>query len=154
MLEHRRDLSIPIPGLEPETGSQADPQSGFYQTEILVGITILLLVIAIVASYYKYNVKATKGSNDFYVSTQIAAAALEKAKGDISNPDTLAALLAKVADTTHTRKSTVNQQGKVFAVEVKFRKVSPTANLMRIKASVRWDATHGNALGTVYPYEP
>lgn len=129
------------------------PQGGFYQVEILVGMTILMLVIAIVASYYKYNLKATKKSDTFYISNQLAAAALEQAKGDISNPDTLAWLLGKMGDTTFARKDQVNQQGKDYAVTVRFRKVGTGAKLLRIKASVNWDGTRGNSMGTVYPYE-
>lgn len=138
----------------PSSGSDRTGQGGFYQVEILVGVTILLLVMGFVASYYKYNAKATKKSDDFYVSSQLAAAALEKAKGDISNPDTLQALLVKIADSTFTRKSIVTNQNKGYAVTVKFNKVSPTANLLRIRASVKWDGTRGNSMGTIYPYEP
>lgn len=122
--------------------------------EILVGVTILLIVMGFVASYYKYSSKASKKSDDYYVSSQLAAAALEKAKGDISNPDSLAALLLVVADSTYSRKSTITQQSKAYVVTVKFNKVSPTANLLRIRASVKWDGTRSNTLGTVYPYEP
>jgi type II secretory pathway pseudopilin PulG len=129
------------------------PQGGFNQVEILVGVTIALLVTAIVASYYKYNLKATKKSDAFYVSNQVAAAALEEAKGDLSNPDSLAFLLGKMGDTTWSRNSTVKQQGKDFSVTVRYRKVSAAAKLVRIKASVTWDGTRGNSMGTVYPYE-
>jgi type II secretory pathway pseudopilin PulG len=141
-------------GLQLKIGRMSSPrQGGFYQVEILVGMTILLLVIAFVASYYKYNLKATKKSDSFYVSSQIAAAALEKAKGDISNPDTLAWLLDKMGDTTFARSRHVNQQGKEYSVTVRFRKVGSGAKLLRIKASVNWDNIRGNSMGTVYPYE-
>lgn len=140
--------------MNPTTRRRARAQAGFYQVEILVGLMILLIVMGIVAGYYRFNLKATKKSDDFYVSTQIASAALEDAKGDISNKDTLAVLLARIADSSHTRRSTVTKQGKPYTVTLRYRQVAAGANLLRIKATVNWDLTRGTSLGTVYPYEP
>jgi hypothetical protein len=130
-------------------------QSGFYQVEILVGVSILLLVMAIVAAYYRSNVLAARKSDAYFISSQIASAALEDAKSDMANADSLKALLDAVGSGTFTKSMSVTRSGRAFDLSVKFRKVSAGSNLMRIKAYVKWDGNlHGNALGTVYPYAP
>ncbi len=122
--------------------------------EILVGISILLVAIAGIMAYFQTNSKAAKQSSAFYFSTTLAASAIETAEGSLSNPDSLKALLAAISDSTHTRKTTSSKSGKAFAMQVKFRKVAAPANLMSIKATVTWDGTMTNSLGTVVPYEP
>ena len=122
--------------------------------EILVGISILLVSIAGVMAYFKTNSLAAKQSSSFYFSTTLAASAIEKAEGALSNPDSLKALLAAVADSTHTRISSSKKAGKTFAMQVKYRKVAAPSNLLSIKATVTWDGTMTNSLGTVFPYEP
>lgn len=122
--------------------------------EILVGISILLVAIAGIMAYFQTNSQAARQSSAFYFSTTLAASAVEKAEGSLSNPDSLKALLAVVADSTHTRKSYSTKAGKTFTMQIKYRKVAAPSNLMSIKATVTWDGTMTNSLGSVFPYEP
>ena len=84
----------------------------------------------------------------------MASARLEHTQRQLSNPDTLKALLDLVGTGEYARTSKESLQGKDYQVTVRYRRLSPTGNLMKVRAVVTWDNGKRNALGTVFPFTP
>ncbi|GEM_PF-4962706 len=127
-------------------------QAGFSSVEIMVGMTILILVVAVIAGYFRANLKAARKSDSFSLTTQLATSYLEKTKRDLTNPDTLKTILAMIGTTEYTRTSTDNIQGKDYKVYLRYRRLSATGKLIKVKATVVWDNGRTNSLGTAFPY--
>lgn len=127
---------------------------GFLQLEILVGICILLSSIAGIMAYFHTNSTAAKRSAGYYQSTVLASSALETAQSVLSNPDSLAFILERVGDSTYTRKSATEYAGIPYALQIQYQKVGAPANLMAVRATIKWGGKSANKLGTVVPYDP
>jgi type II secretory pathway pseudopilin PulG len=132
----------------------ASRQRGFNTVEILVGMSILVIGVVIAGGYFKYNQKASKRSDAFYLTTQLASARLEQTKRRLSNPDTLKTILAEVGAGDWVETGSETLQGKVYQVSLRYRRLSPSGNLMKVKATVFWDGGKRNVLGTVIPFTP
>ena len=128
------------------------PQHGFSNLEIIVGLVIFLLAVSVVAANFTFNSKASRKNDGQIQSLQIATQYLEKAKTELGNPGLLSALLAAIGPDGYEKNSTDTLQGKVYRTSLKYKKLSPSSNLMSIKAIVTWDAGKSNFLGTVHPF--
>lgn len=129
-------------------------QQGFNTIEILVGMSILIVAVAIVSGFFRTNQKASKRSDAFYITTQLASARLERTQRQLSNPDTLKTMLELVGAGEYSRTDKEAFQGREYRVTMRYRRLSPTANLMKVKATVAWDGGKTNTLGTVFPFTP
>lgn len=129
-------------------------QRGFNTIEILIGMSILLLIVAVVGAYFRYNMKTARRSDSFFVSTELASTSLEVSKRRLSNPDTAKTLLALVEKGDYTTGRTETVQGKEYQVTVRYRKLSAAGNLMMVRATVTWDGGRTNTLGTAVPCVP
>jgi type II secretory pathway pseudopilin PulG len=147
-----RDANRLRPAFSRERQGGKKRQGGFSTVEILVGMTILIIVVTVVAGYYKYTLKAARRSDSFSVTTQLASSYLEKTKRDLTDPDTLKSILALIGTGEYNRTATETIQGKAYQVHMRYRKVSPAGKLIKVKATVVWDGGRTNALGTAFPY--
>ena len=129
-------------------------QGGFNSVEVLVGMSILAIAVAILGGYFRYNQKASKGSDASYIATQLAAARLERSKRQVSNPDTLKTLLAKIGAGEYIQTSKETLHGKDYQIVMRYRRISPAGNLMKVKATVSWDGVKRSTLGTAVPFTP
>lgn len=129
-------------------------QRGFSTVEVLVGMSILIVAVVLVGGHFRTNQKAARKSDAFFITTQMASARLERARRQLSDPDTLKSLLALIGTGEYSRTRKETLQGKDYVVTIRYRRLSPAGNLMKVRATVAWDKDKRNTLGTVFPFAP